>query len=81
MIRIRGLSKEYLEGARALDDVGLDVADGEFVADRAERAGKSSLLRGANGLTAPTAGLVEVEGAAVTSESGPALRRIRARLA
>ncbi len=32
MIRIRRISKEYPGGTRALEDVSLEIADGEFVA-------------------------------------------------
>jgi ABC-type phosphate/phosphonate transport system ATPase subunit len=51
VIRIRQLTKEHARGTRALDDVSLDVADGEFVAlIGPSGAGKSSLLRCVNGL-------------------------------
>jgi phosphonate transport system ATP-binding protein len=81
LIRIRALSHEYPGGIRALDDVSLDVAPGEFVAlIGPSGAGKSSLLRCLNGLVVPTAGEVTVGGEAVTGASEDRLRRIRARV-
>jgi phosphonate transport system ATP-binding protein len=81
LIRIRALSHEYPGGIRALDDVSLDVAPGEFVAlIGPSGAGKSSLLRCLNGLVAPTAGEVTVGGETVTGASEDRLRRIRARV-
>ena len=81
MIRIRELSKEYPGGIRALDDVSLDIAPGEFVAlIGPSGAGKSSFLRCLNGLVVPTAGEVTVDGEAVTGASEDRLRRIRARI-
>jgi phosphonate transport system ATP-binding protein len=81
LIQIRGLSKEYPGGLRALDHVSLDVAAGEFVAlVGPSGAGKSSLLRCLNGLLTPTSGEVVVDGLAVTGASEAALERIRARI-
>jgi phosphonate transport system ATP-binding protein len=81
VIRVRGLRKEYPGGARALDDVSLEIAAGEFVAlIGPSGAGKSSLLRCLNGLVRPTAGEVVVDGAAVTGATGEGLRRVRARI-
>ncbi len=80
MIRIRGLSKEYPGGTRALTDVSLDVADGEFVAlIGPSGAGKSSLLRCMNGLVAATSGEVVVDGVPVTGGAEAAVRQVRAR--
>ena len=81
MIRIRALSHEYPGGIRALDDVSLDIAPGEFVAlIGPSGAGKSSFLRCLNGLVVPTAGEVTVDGEVVTGASEDRLRRIRARV-
>jgi len=81
LIRIRALSHEYPGGIRALDDVSLDIAPGEFVALIGPSvAGKSSFLRCLNGLVVPTAGEVTVDGEAVTGASEDRLRRIRARV-
>ena len=81
MIQVRGLSKDYAGGVRALDDVSLDVEPGQFVAlIGPSGAGKSSLLRCLNGFVTPTAGRVTVDGAAVTGAGREELRRIRARI-
>src|SRR3990170_4761255 len=81
VIRVRGLRKEYAGGARALDDVNLEIGAGEFVAlIGPSGAGKSSLLRCLNGMVVPTGGEVVVDGEAVTGARGDRLRRIRARV-
>ena len=81
MIQVRGLSKDYAGGVKALDDVSLDVEPGQFVAlIGPSGAGKSSLLRCLNGFVTPTAGRVTVDGAAVTGAGREELRRIRARM-
>ena len=79
MIRIRRLTKEYPGGPRALDDVSLDIEDGEFVAlIGPSGAGKSSFLRCVNGLVAPTSGEVIVDGHAVTGAADEQVRQVRA---
>ena len=81
MIQVRGLSKDYAGGVKALDDVSFDVEPGQFVAlIGPSGAGKSSLLRCLNGFVTPTAGRVTVDGAAVTGAGREELRRIRARI-
>lgn len=66
MIQLEGVSKVYhtKEGdVRALDDVTLEVADGEFVAVRGPSGcGKSTLLAMIGGLAQPTSGKVVVAG-------------------
>ena len=81
MIRVRGLRKDYPGGPRALDGVDLHIARGEFVAlIGSSGAGKSTLLRCLNGLVAPTAGEVEVDGIAVTTAEPASLRIVRSRV-
>lgn len=66
MIVLDGVSKVYrgAEGeVRALDDVSLTVARGEFVAVRgASGCGKSTLLLTVGGMVHPTAGTVGIDG-------------------
>ena len=79
MIRVRSLRKVYPGGTVALDGVDLDLAAGEFVAlIGPSGAGKSTLLRCLNGLLAPTAGDVSVDGVSVGGASADELRRVRA---
>ena len=81
MIRLRGLSKQYKDGAAALDGVDLDVGAGEFVTlIGPSGAGTSTLLRCINGLVLPTAGEVTVDGQSITGGSPDALRLVRARV-
>jgi phosphonate transport system ATP-binding protein len=81
VIHVRGLSKDYPGGSRALDGVDLDIAPGEFVAlIGPSGAGKSTLLRCLNGLVIPTAGLVRIGDETVTGAAPETLRRVRARI-
>lgn len=62
-IEIRGLSKAYRAGARVLDSVDLDVAEGELLAlVGPSGSGKTTLLRLIAGLETPTAGSICVGG-------------------
>ena len=61
-VRLTGVSKTF-GGVRALQDVTFDVRAGEIHALLGENgAGKSTILKILNGVYAPTAGLVEVNG-------------------
>jgi phosphonate transport system ATP-binding protein len=81
MIRVRGLSKRYGAGAAALDRVDLEVDAGEFVTlIGPSGAGKSTLLRCINGLIAPSAGEITVDGEPVTDASADGLRLVRSRI-
>ncbi len=65
-VSLRGLGKVFYDGRRpltALAEVSLDVGWGEFVSVIGPSGcGKSTLLRIIGGLTAPTAGQVEIGG-------------------
>ena len=81
MLTIRGLTKTYRGGDRALDNVDLDVPAGQLMAlIGPSGAGKSTLIRCVNRLVEPTSGSVEVDGAMVTGIGGGALRLARRRM-
>ena len=62
-ISLQGLTKRYGRGPVVLDDVSLDVQQGQFVCLLgASGCGKSTLLNLVAGLEAPTAGTVDVPG-------------------
>jgi phosphonate transport system ATP-binding protein len=71
MISIRGMSKTYRGGVRALSNVSIDVAAGEFLVILGPSgAGKSTLLRCINRLVDPSAGQVLHNGAEITGKRG-----------
>ena len=81
MIEVRGLTKVYPPDTVALREVSLTIPDGQFVVlIGPSGAGKSTFLRCLNGLIAPTAGEVLVDGESVTRARGDHLRRLRARI-
>jgi len=62
-VEIRGLTHDYAEGARALDDVNLILAPGEFVAIIGQNgSGKTTLAKHIVGLLRPSAGRVMLDG-------------------
>ena len=73
MIQLDGVSKTYATNngeVRALDDVSLSIATGEFVAVRGPSGcGKSTLLSLVGGLALPTSGMVSVDGSEVSRMS------------
>ena len=77
-VRVRGLWHEYRSDAGpllALDDVDLEVADGEFVSlVGPSGCGKSTLLRILAGLLQPSSGRVQVLGDGVRGEGAAAAR-------
>src|SRR5579864_9468811 len=78
MLRIEHLVKDYSGGVRALDDVSLEVHDGEFVVlIGLSGSGKSTLLRCINRLIEPTSGRIVLDDEDITAARGADLRRIR----
>jgi multiple sugar transport system ATP-binding protein len=60
-IRLSGLTKAFRNGPTAVDDVTLEIADGEFmVLVGPSGCGKSTLLRLIAGIEEPTAGTIEM---------------------
>ncbi|MCI0692214.1 ATP-binding cassette domain-containing protein [candidate division KSB1 bacterium] len=82
MISVRNLTLDLQthEGSRrVLDDISLELADGEFVALMgANGSGKTSLARCLNGIYLPTSGEVNVDG--LDTRDAKALPEIRRRL-
>ncbi len=77
VLEIRHLSKTYPAGARALHDVNINVAAGEFLVILGPSgAGKSTLLRCINRLVDPSEGQVLHNGVEITGHRGD-LRAIR----
>ena len=81
LIDLVGISKYYQVGTvevRALDDVELHVADGEFVVVLGPSgSGKTTLLNVIGALDTPTAGSVSVGGRDITTASRPELFALR----
>jgi phosphonate transport system ATP-binding protein len=81
-VRIEGLGMVYPGGVRALSNVDLEVAEGEFLAVLGlSGSGKSTLLRCINRLIDPTEGKVWIYGEEITALSGAAMRRLRRQVA
>jgi phosphonate transport system ATP-binding protein len=81
MIRFENASVTYPGGVRALDNVTLEIPDGQMlVIVGLSGAGKSTLIRAINGLVPLSGGDVTIDGVSVR-RAGPAeLRRLRSRI-
>lgn len=76
MIAFDHVSVRYRDGTTAVDDVSCTIPAGQFcVLLGASGAGKTTLLKTVNGLAAPTAGVVRVNGHAVERHRVRAIRR------
>ena len=78
MLRIERLRKDYSGGVRALDDVSLEVGNGEFVVlIGLSGSGKSTLLRCINRLIEPTSGRILLDDIDITAARAADMRKIR----
>ncbi|WP_167629306.1 methionine ABC transporter ATP-binding protein [Listeria valentina] len=84
MITLQNVVKDYVarkNRVRAVDDVSLEIADGEiFGVVGYSGAGKSSLIRLFNGLELPTAGDVTVDNKKISQIKGRELRKARQKI-
>src|SRR5262247_3817725 len=83
LIRACGVRKVYVMGeqtVRALDDVSLDIAAGEFVAIMGPSgSGKSTMMNLIGALDVPTGGVMQIDGRNVAELSSNALAELRNR--
>ena len=78
MIRFENVSVTYPGGVKALDNVSLEINDGDFlIIVGMSGAGKSTLLRTVNNLVKPTEGEVFVDSRNVTKANKKELKKIR----
>jgi len=78
MLLVEHLVKDYSGGTRGLDDVSIEVRDGEFlVLIGLSGSGKSTLLRCINRLVEPTSGRIVLDDVDITAAQGGDLRKIR----
>jgi NitT/TauT family transport system ATP-binding protein len=64
LVSVRGVSKVFASGVRALDRLSLDIREGEFLSVLGPSGcGKSTLLRMIAGLTEPSGGSISWNGA------------------
>ena len=78
LVSLAGVSKRFPNGTLALDNVSLEIPEGQLLSlIGLSGSGKSTLLRHVNGLLRPTSGVVEVNGTQVSSASNRELRKVR----
>lgn len=78
MLKLKEVSKTYGDGIKALDEVGVEIKEGEFVVILGPSgAGKSTLLRCINRLVEPTRGKIFLNGEEITSLGGRRLHKMR----
>ena len=81
MIKFEHVDKVYGNGVKALDDVNLEIEQGEFVAVIGlSGAGKSTLIRTVNKMIGITNGKLTVNGIDVSSLKGKELRKFRRKI-
>lgn len=78
MIKFEHVSKTYPNGVKGLQDINLEIEDGEFVGIIGmSGAGKSTFIRTINRLNDITEGELTVDGVEISNLKGKALRRFR----
>lgn len=81
MIKFDHVDKVYANGVKALDDVNLEIQQGEFVAVIGlSGAGKSTLIRTVNKMIEVSSGTVSVNGTDVSKLQGKELRKFRRKI-
>ena len=81
MLRLQNLSKRYKTGDLALNNVSLEIPDGQLVAlIGPSGAGKSTLIRCVNRLVEATEGQIQLGDREITSLSMAELRKARRRM-
>lgn len=81
MLKIENLTKIYDNGFKALDNINLEIPDGQFVSIIGlSGSGKSTLLRCINRLIEPTEGRIIWNGVDITAASDEEVRQIRRRI-
>ena len=76
MLSIKGLTKIYQGTTKAVDDVTIDIQDGEFVAFiGTSGSGKTTALRMLNRMIEPTSGTITIDGKDVNKMNPVELRR------
>ena len=78
MIKFEHVSKTYPNGVKGLEDINLEIQDGEFIGIIGmSGAGKSTLIRTINRLNTITEGQLTVDGIEISALKGQALRQYR----
>lgn len=81
MLTIQNLTKIYDNGFKALDNISIEIPEGQFVSIIGlSGSGKSTLLRCINRLIDPTEGRIVWNGIDITSATDDELRQIRRRI-
>ncbi|MCY3040262.1 MULTISPECIES: phosphonate ABC transporter ATP-binding protein [Aerococcus] len=78
MLEFKDVSKEYSNGVKGLDNINIQIKDGEFVSIIGlSGAGKSTFLRSINRLIDITKGEIIIGGKSMTNASKKELRMLR----
>ena len=81
MIKFENASVTYPGGVHALQDLTLEIPDGEMIVIVGlSGAGKSPLIRAVNGLVPLTGGDCTIDGVSVRSASSKQLRELRSHI-